>query len=289
MPDVLFSCPNCTFSKKISQKDVPPAAKQCKCPSCDEIFNLSEALKPLGNTDNVQQTSPGSVAANAAHQLKGASMLEMKCSECNGVISSALLADLEEVNCNHCQALVPIKDLTVSANGFTYYCADLKKRLPHYKSLLKNFTAELKYLEKDPDASSKRKHSLDKTVQALKTGMATTRNNCRIHFADEQLMKYRSDSQIEIGKLVNISMTGACIELMPSSTAPRKNSQMTIMFSLPDKEHVFSLNGVIRWCYDGSFGISFDAVKPEEGTLLWEYIATSTLGYVPYKACDYAV
>ncbi|WP_303721024.1 PilZ domain-containing protein [Malonomonas rubra] len=210
-------------------------------------------------------------------------MLQMKCTECKELITSPLLPDLEQVTCNHCQALIPVKDVMVSANGFTYYCTDLKKRLPHYKSLLKSFILEREQMEKDQKATKERKRSLDKTIEALKSFLASARNHCRIHFNDEQFLQYRSDAQIEIGKLINISMSGACIESMMSITAPRQNTALTIMFSLPVSVHVFCIDGVIRWANDGLFGISFKTLRPEDRALLWEHIATLSLGYVPQQ------
>jgi len=302
MSQVLFYCPSCSFSKKIAQSDIPTTAKQCKCPSCKKRLNLSEAIQPLNGADSLQQSAPSSAQQEPSGQAPAetarvqssrlSSMLHMRCPECKKSIASVLLSELEEVICNHCQAIVPVNDLTVTANGFTYYCADLKKRLSHYKSLLKNFSIEQKQLEQDPQATKERKRNLEKSIEGLKAGMASARDNCRIHFDDELFLQYRFETQMEIGKLVNISMYGACIESMPSATAPHKDTPLTIMFSLPGKEHVFSIGGTIRWINNGLFGISFKSVNPEDGALLWQHIATLALGYVPQatlKDCAYAV
>lgn len=52
---VLFYCPDCAFSKEISQSDIPPTAKQCRCPSCRKLFDLTEAVKPLESNDCTKQ------------------------------------------------------------------------------------------------------------------------------------------------------------------------------------------------------------------------------------------
>lgn len=60
MPKVLFNCPNCSFNKEISQNEIPPEAKNCKCPSCKKVLSLSEAIKPLERNEDLQQTPPNS-------------------------------------------------------------------------------------------------------------------------------------------------------------------------------------------------------------------------------------
>lgn len=57
MSQVLFNCPNCSFNKKISQNKIPSTAKNCKCPSCKKILSLTEAFRPLENSNVHQQTS----------------------------------------------------------------------------------------------------------------------------------------------------------------------------------------------------------------------------------------
>ena len=46
-------------------------------------------------------------------------MLIMKCPKCNKYISSALLAEITTIACEHCGAEVAVKNVLVSSNGFT--------------------------------------------------------------------------------------------------------------------------------------------------------------------------
>lgn len=43
---VLLSCPYCSFSKKLSEKKIPAAAKMAICPRCHQKFPLSHRKKP---------------------------------------------------------------------------------------------------------------------------------------------------------------------------------------------------------------------------------------------------
>ena len=43
---VLLSCPYCSFSKKLSEKKIPPTAKMAVCPRCHQKFPLSRRKLP---------------------------------------------------------------------------------------------------------------------------------------------------------------------------------------------------------------------------------------------------
>lgn len=208
-------------------------------------------------------------------------MLQMKCPKCKELIVSQLLSDLENVTCSHCQAKVPVQDVMVTANGFTFYRTDLNKRLHSYKNLLKSVIEERDQMAKDPTASAEGRSSLERMAQALKTLMATGRNNHRVYFETGQKLRYTHDEQQETGILKDLSMSGACIEAAPGSSLPRKSKALTLEFSLPGKDHSFIIEGVVSWTGKGVFGFSFKKIKSGDCALLWEYIATTAEGQVP--------
>ena len=51
MAQILFNCPNCGFSEELSESDIPLTSKQCRCPKCNDIFYLTEAIKQLATSD----------------------------------------------------------------------------------------------------------------------------------------------------------------------------------------------------------------------------------------------
>lgn len=208
-------------------------------------------------------------------------MLQMKCPKCKELIVSSLLSDLENVTCGHCQVKVPVQDVMVTANGFTFYRTDLNKRLHSYKNLLRNVLDEREQMDKDPTASAEGRISLERMAQALKTLMATGRNNHRVYFETEQKLRYTLDGQQQTGTLRDLSMSGACIESSPGNSLPRKSNPLALEFSLPGKDHSFIIEGVVSWTGTGVFGFSFKKIKSGDCALLWEYIATSAEGQVP--------
>jgi len=206
-------------------------------------------------------------------------MLKMKCPNCEEMIVSALLADMNEVSCKHCQSLVPVDNVMVFAEGFTFHRNDLLKRLFRYKGLLDEIGKERALLEKNPQASDESKKSLDRFAQALAEVMAGARKNLRIDFADSVPARYRANSRAESGRLVNISMSGACVEVVPKAACPRKATALTIEFSLPGIDFEFSLSGNVSWAKKGqTFGVEFNELQPQAFDRLWDYIANSVAG-----------
>jgi len=69
MSRVLFCCPSCTFRKEIPRTEVPPTARQCKCPGCGKLIAVAEAIKPLESGDksrsNIQDETAKSATAKA--------------------------------------------------------------------------------------------------------------------------------------------------------------------------------------------------------------------------------
>ena len=65
MSQVLFDCPNCGFSRKFSRNEIPPSAKQCRCPKCKQLFPMTEALKPIGKSSKKAPSAPPPQKARA--------------------------------------------------------------------------------------------------------------------------------------------------------------------------------------------------------------------------------
>ena len=192
------------------------------------------------------------------------------------MIVSALLSDMDQVTCEHCQVQVPVENVMVFAEGFTFHRNDLIKRLFRYKGLLDEISKERQMLEQNPQASAESKKSLDRFSQALAEVMAGARNNLRIDFSKALPVRYRASSRAESGKLVNISMSGACIEIDQKAACPRKKAALTIEFSLPGLDYSFSLSGRVSWAKKGrSFGLEFNDIEQAALDNLWDYISSA--------------
>lgn len=203
-------------------------------------------------------------------------MLKMKCPKCAEMIISALLADMERVPCDHCKEIVPVTNVMVFAEGFTFHRNDLIKRLFRYKTLLDEILKERQVMEKNPQVSEESKRSLDNFANALSEVMAGARNNLRVDFAEMVTLRYRMGSRIESGKLCNLSMSGACIEITDNAVCPKRKSALAIDFSLPGIDFAFTLPGTVSWVKKGrSFGLAFDTLEPQAVDTLWNFITAA--------------
>lgn len=206
-------------------------------------------------------------------------MLKMKCPKCHEMIVSALLSDMDQVPCGNCKEIVPVNDVMVFAEGFTFHRSDLVKRLFRYKTLLDEITKERALLEKNPDASAESKKSLEKFAQALAEVMAGARKNLRIEFTDRIPLRFRFNSSISSGILVNLSMSGACFEVSENAFCPRKKSVLALEFNLPGIDYTFTLAGTVSWVKKGrSVGVEFNTLDQKDIDTLWFYISSSVEG-----------
>lgn len=203
-------------------------------------------------------------------------MLKMKCPNCHEMIVSALLSDMDQVPCGNCKEIVPVQDVMVFADGFTFHRSDLVKRLFRYKTLLDEITKERELLEKNPDASKESKKSLERFSHALIEVMSGARNNLRIEFTDQIPLSYRFNSHSCSGVLINLSMSGVCFEVVEKSACPQKKSAVVIGFSLPGIDYEFTLAGTVSWVKKGlSVGVEFDPLAKEDVDTLWHFISSA--------------
>jgi PilZ domain len=203
-------------------------------------------------------------------------MLKMKCPKCDEMIVSALLSDMDQVPCEHCQELVPVGNVMVFAEGFTFHRNDLVKRLFRYKTLLDEICKERDLLDKNPNASDESKKSLGRFAQALAEVMAGARNNLRIDFTEPISISYRVNTHVQSAFLTNLSMSGACVDVAPKAPCPRKKTVLSIEFALPGIDCNFILTGTTSWSKRGkSFGIKFNAIDEQTIENLWDFITSS--------------
>lgn len=203
-------------------------------------------------------------------------MLKMKCPKCSEMIISALLSDMEQIACSHCNTVVPVDNVMVFAEGFTFHRNDLIKRMFRYKTLLAEIRKERELLDKNPDASEDGKRSLERFAQALVEVMAGARNNLRIDFTEPVPVLYLVGGKTQTGNLINLSMSGACLSLDEKSIIPKKKSPLSIDFKLPGTDHLFSLSGTVSWTRKGpSIGVEFDQLPGDASKMMWDFITSA--------------
>ena len=209
-------------------------------------------------------------------------MLIMKCPKCDKYIRSGLLAEIKSIVCEHCQANVPVANVLISSNGFTFERNDLLKRFFRYRKLLDEVIDERNSLVGNANASAASKHSIEQFMAILQEMMTGARDNYRYEFAVPLSAKLQYSKNSCHGTFFNLSTEGACIEIPRSNYLPRVGGGMQVEFSLPDDGGRFSIHGEVCWTQKAkdtdtakhSVGIKFNDLDPSIHLKLWQFIST---------------
>ncbi len=210
-------------------------------------------------------------------------MLKMMCPSCHELITSSLLAEIDEILCRHCNEGVPVRNVLISARGMTINRDDLLKRFFRYKKLLAEVVEERALMEGNSGSLESSKKSADQFIETLEELMAGARDHFRLQFALTVPVRFSFDHKVQSGWMVNLSMVGACIETENLYFMPPVGSIVAIEFSLPGRSSSFSMQGMIAWIRDASngngsvhdIGIKFVDVNDKSRADLWHLISSS--------------
>ena len=208
-------------------------------------------------------------------------MLIMKCPNCDKYISSALLAEITSIDCEHCGATVAVDNVLVSSNGFTFDRKDLLKSFFRYRKLLDEVIDEHSSLEQNGETSAASRRSIEQFLAILQGMMTGARDNFRYQLVTPLAAKLCYSRYECSGTFFNLSTEGACIEISRSNPLPRVKGGISIEFSLPENEAIFSIDGDICWTKKAkvgesnkhSIGIKFRGVNSQTHEALWSYIS----------------
>ncbi len=196
-------------------------------------------------------------------------------------ISSALLAEMTSIDCEHCHATVAVSNVLVSANGFTFDRNDLLKRFFRYRKLLDEVIDEHSSLTDNRNASDVSKRSIEQFLSILQGMMTGARDHFRFQFSTPLSVKLSYSRHECSGTFFNLSTDGACLEISRSNPLPRVKGGITLEFSLPEQEKIFSIDGDICWTQKGSdgqaakhrVGIRFRGIDKTIYDELWRFIS----------------
>ncbi len=208
-------------------------------------------------------------------------MLIMKCPKCNKYINSALLAEIKSIVCEHCQVDVPVTNVLISSNGFTFDRADLLKRFFRYRKLLDEVIDERNSLMENSQASSASRRSIEQFMTILQEMMTGARDTFRYEFIAPLSVKLRYNKTTCSGTFYNLSTEGACVEIPQSNYLPRVGGQILVEFSLPDDGGDFSISGEVCWTQKAkkiekskhSVGIKFSELDSTCHAKLWQFVS----------------
>lgn len=209
-------------------------------------------------------------------------MLMMKCPKCQKNIRSALLAELKVIGCDQCQTQVPVSNVLISSNGFTFDRNDLLKRFYRYRKLLDEVIEERNTISGNNSVSDVSLRSIEKFMSVLQGMMAGARDHYRCEFAQPIPVKLRYLQQECAGSIYNLSMDGACIETFSKNPLPRVNGIVTLVFQLPEQKYTNIIAGEVCWTHQGdsegklghTSGVRFSNLDGPTRDVLWQFIST---------------
>jgi uncharacterized Zn finger protein (UPF0148 family) len=216
---------------------------------------------------------------------RGQRMLQMKCPDCEGIISSPFLVEMGSISCDQCNGNVTVKDVVVTTKYFTMHRDSLLNRVRHYRALLDDVDREKKSLGKNVDSPTVAYQSLDQYQAALRELLEASRANYRLEISQDLPFDIEWEGSKGDGSLLNLSTKGAAVKLKRLQRVPQKGSVAELIFSLPGITESLSMAAKIAWInkrekdeehHNITMGVSFINLNPKNSTYIWDYILART-------------
>lgn len=208
-------------------------------------------------------------------------MLQMKCPECEGTISSPFLVEIGSIPCNRCKVNVTVKDVFVATKSFIMHRDALLNRLRHYRTILRELEQERRFPGNVSTSLEAYRMTLDKYSAALQELMAAARANYRLAISEELPLNIEFAGAETKGRLVNLSTAGAAIKPGALPAFPPQGSALKVRLTLPKVAEPLAIDAKVAWTgkheKEGeqgrvTLGICFVNVSEKIRTCLWDYI-----------------
>ncbi len=208
-------------------------------------------------------------------------MLQMNCPDCKGVIKSPFLTDVTNIECGQCKNIIPVKDIFITTKSFTMHREDFLNRTFRFQKLLREVEKELLLMSRDKNVSTKSLESLEQFHSSLQELLTGARNNYRMEIACNLFVEVNDCKTTTKGKLLNLSMAGASIELIASDKVPSKKSRVDIVITFPEQSEHLHANAKVVWTKevfndDGPqsaiIGVTFIDTDEHTRSCIWNYI-----------------
>ncbi|MBI2400955.1 MAG: PilZ domain-containing protein [Deltaproteobacteria bacterium] len=206
-------------------------------------------------------------------------MLKTECPRCKDWVTLPFQTGATEVVCKACSEAIPIKDVHVSAGPFMIYRDVLTGSLIKYKRLLAEAEMEIDGLRKKEALTGTYGVSIKSLgifINNLKELLDGCRFDPRHPLTQDIETEYLLDGRAYKGALVNISVTGVCLDTRKNSERTRLWSEISVRLSNEDKE--FLIPGKIMWIGKTSLiGVKFSSVDDETREFLKAFITENSL------------
>ena len=206
-------------------------------------------------------------------------MLKTECPRCKGWVTLPFQTGAAEVVCKACSESIPIKDVHVSAGPFMIYRDVLTSSLIKYKRLLAEAELEIDELRKKDALNGSYGvsiKSLSMFINNLKELLDGCRFDPRHPLSDAAEIEYLLDGRAYKGALVNISVTGICLDTRKNAERTRLWSEISV--KLADKGTEVLIPGKIMWIGKTNLiGVKFTSVDDETREFLKAFIIEKSL------------
>jgi len=199
-------------------------------------------------------------------------MLQMNCLNCGGLIKSPHLAEVQIFLCPQCEEIVVVEDVVISTEKTTF---DLRSSL---KNLL--FAAREKFQRnKSENSELQTKYEVNNRLARL-----LRRDDFRLNLSRDFFVQIGSDGSKRSARLLNISSTGAAIEIFDLGQLPDKDSETKFLLQFPGQEEPSSLLARVIWRGKPedipasptiTMGLHFKDIDEETRACLWDFIVNA--------------
>jgi hypothetical protein len=212
-------------------------------------------------------------------------MLQMKCPDCEGIVSSPFLVEMGSIACDQCNKNVTVKDVVVTTKYFTMHRDSLINRVRYYRALLKEVEREKSLIGKSDSSSTVTHNSLDQYHAALRELLEASRGNYRLEISQDLPLDIELEGSKGAGRLLNLSTTGAAIKTKSLHGGPQQGSEAKLRFALPEITKSLSSVAKIAWISkrekdeeqsDITMGVNFINLNKKDRACIWNFILANT-------------
>lgn len=202
-------------------------------------------------------------------------MLRAECPSCKQWVNSPYLSDMEETKCPTCETVFKVKEVFVSAGPYSIYRDVLQKSVFKYKRLLAEAKKEVEELERAGKDKLGYKDTIDSMklfMENLQEMLSGARNGFRVAPKSEAVICEYGGRSIE-GRIVNISSSGACVNMAAYNPDFRKGDIVPLRFIADAPAPAFSLTGEVMWTSAAEgVGVRFTNLNETTKKLIIDYI-----------------
>lgn len=206
-------------------------------------------------------------------------MLKTECPRCKNWVALPFQSGGGQVVCPDCSQALAVKDVHVSAGPFMIYRDVLSGSMLKYKRLLAEAEKEVAELRKKDAATGSYAvsiKSLSMFIGNLKELLDGCRFDPRHPLKQAVEAEYTLDGRAYKGKLVNISMSGACLDTLKHAELTRLWSDISLRLSGESGEVL--LPGKIMWIGKTTLiGVKFTSADDETKEFLKAFITKKSM------------